>query len=183
MHTIRLPSLGTFQCPQCGKARPILEKLLTEYPAQVNLIFIHRPFSNLHEWALPAGQASEIAAAQGKFWPMYDMLYSHQDDLETGFYGDYAAKVGLNKDQFEAAFKAGTGKDKVASSSSFADSLKVQLTPTLMVHDNAAHTVTIYVGLDTKANATNGTPYSGIDQLVARPPWATSASARPLSAP
>jgi protein-disulfide isomerase len=172
-----IAEFGDFQCPQCGKARPLLEKMLAQYPAQVNLIFIHRPFPNLHEWALPAGQASEIAAAQGKFWPMYDVLYSHQDDLETGFYGDYAAKAGLNKDQFEAAFKAGTGKDKVAASSSFADSLKVQLTPTMMVHDNVAHTVTIYVGMDTKMNATSGTPFPGIDQLVAHPPWVKTAQA------
>ena len=178
-----IAEFGDFQCPQCGKAKPLLEKMIAQYPTQVNLFFIHRPFSSIHQWALPAGQAAEIAAGQGKFWPMFDVLYAHQDDLETGFYGDYAEKAGLNKAQFESAFKAGEGKEKVAESSIFADSLNVQLTPTLMVHDNVARTVTIYIGLDSKVNAKTGTPFPGIDQLVAHPPWASTAQALLPSAP
>ena len=53
----------------------------------------------------------------------------------------------------------------------FADSLNVQTTPTVLVHDNQAKTVTIYVGMDSKKNPENGIPYPGVDQLVARPPW------------
>ncbi len=162
---------GDFQCPQCGKARPLLEKLLAQYPAQANLIFLHRPFPQMHKWALPAGQASAIAAMQGKFWPMYDTLYGHQDDLETGFYGDYAAQAGLDKTQFQKAFDAGQGQDKVKAAAAFADSLNIQTTPTILVHDNQANTVTIYVGMKTADNPKNGIPYPGIDQLVARPPW------------
>ena len=164
---------GDFQCPQCGKARPLLEKMLAQYPAQANLIFLHRPFPVMHPWALPAGQASAIAAAQGKFWPMYDTLYSHQDDLETGYYGDYAAQSGLSKTQFQQAFDAGQGKDKVKEAARFADSLNIQTTPTLLVHDNKSNTVAIYVGMVTKENPKSGIPYPGIDQLVARPPWGT----------
>ena len=178
-----IAEFGDFQCPQCGKARPLLEKLLSQYPAQVNLIFIHRPFPNIHEWALPAGQASEVAAAQGKFWAMYDVLYSHQEDLESGFYGDYAAQAGMDKAQFKAAFNAGTGKEKVASSTKFADSLNIQQTPTLLLHDNTTHTVVIYMGLDTEGNAKNGTPFPGLSDLLARPPWASQTPASPPSAP
>lgn len=178
-----IAEFGDFQCPQCGKARPLLEKLLAQYPAQVNLIFVHRPFPSIHEWAIPAGQASEIAAAQGKFWPMYDVLYAHQDDLETGFYSDYAAKAGLDKAQFKSAFSAGTGQDKVKASTLFADSLNIQQTPTLLLHDNTANTVKIYMGLDTKSNAESGSPFPGLNDLVSQPPWAVKASASLPSAP
>ena len=162
---------GDFQCPQCGKARPLLEKLLAQYPAQANLIFLHRPFPQMHKWAIPAGQASAIAATQGKFWPMYDTLYGHQDDLETGFYGDYAAQAGLNKADFQKAFDAGQGQDKMREATQFADSLNIETTPTLLVHDNQANTLTIYVGMKSAENPKQGIPYPGIDQLVARPPW------------
>ncbi len=166
-----IAEFGDFQCPQCGKARPLLETLLKQYPTQVNLIFLHRPFPNLHQWAIPAGQASEIAAAQGKFWPIYDVLYAHQDNLETGFYGDYAAQAGLNKAQFQKAFDAGQGLDQVQASSKLADDLGIQLTPTLLIRDNVAKTLTIYAGMDTQKNAEQHIPYPGADSLVARPPW------------
>jgi len=167
-----LAEFGDFQCPQCGKARPVLEKMLTDQPALVNLIFLHRPFPSIHEWALPSGQASEIAATQGKFWPMYDLLYSHQDDLEPGFYGDYAAKAGLDKAAFQKAFDAGQGKDKLKAAVAFADTTGIQETPTVLVRDNVSKSVTIFVGMDTAKNHEQGIPYSGIADLVARPPWA-----------
>ena len=168
-----LAEFGDFQCPQCGKARPVLEKMLADRPASVNLIFLHRPFPNIHEWALPSGQASEIAASQGKFWPMYDVLYSHQDDLEPGFYGGYAAKAGLDKDQFKTAFDAGQGRDRVTASSKLADTLDIQMTPTILVRDNVAKTVAIYVGMDTRKNSEEGIPFPGLDKLVADPPQGT----------
>lgn len=166
-----IAEFGDFQCPQCGKAWSPLEKLLAQYPTKVNLIFLHRPFSQLHQWALPSGQASEIAALQGKFWPMYDVLYTHQDDLEPGFYGDYAAKAGLDKAEFQRAFDAKQGMDKIAAASAFADTLEIQNTPTILVRDNAAKTVSIYVGLDTQGNTKAGISYLALDKLVTAPPW------------
>jgi protein-disulfide isomerase len=166
-----MAEFGDFQCPQCGRVRPFLEHLLARYPKQVNLIFVHRPFPNIHPYALAAAEASDVAAAQGKFWPMYDMLYEHQEDLEPGSYGDYAAKIGLNKAQFEAALMARTGKPGVDAATQLSDSLGVQETPTVMVHDNVHHTVMVYVGLSGEDNPP-GVP--GIRELIAHPPWLNS---------
>ena len=166
-----LAEFGDFQCPQCGKARPVLEKILAEHPAEINLIFLDRPFPNLHEWAVPSGMAAEVAAAQGRFWPMYDVLYAHQDHLEPKMYGDYAALAGLNQAAFQQAFSAGQGQDRLRAASQFADALGVQATPTLLVHDSVAKTVTVYVGMDTAATAEAGIPFAGLDKLIADPPW------------
>ncbi len=166
-----IAEFGDFQCPQCGKVYPLLETLLQKYPAQVNLIFLHRPFPVLHQWAVPAGQASEIAAASGKFWPMYDILYTHQDNLETGYYGDYAAQAGLDKAKFKAAFDAGQGQSQIKAASAFADSLGVQETPTILLRDNAAKKVTIYVGTIGTKNADGSPQYPGVQTLLSQPPW------------
>lgn len=163
-----IAEFGDFQCPQCGKSRPVIEQLLAKYPNQVNLIFVHRPFPSIHHYALAAAEASEIAANQGRFWPMYDELYSHQDDLEPGFYGDYAQAVGLNKAQFNAAMDAHVGQAAVDAASKFSDSLGVEETPTLLLRDNVHGTVTAYVGRTGKDNRP-GVP--GIDDLAANPPW------------
>jgi len=167
-----LAEFGDFQCPQCGKARPLLEKLLAQYPTHLNLIFLHRPIPSIHPWALPSGQAAEIAAAQGRFWPMYDVLYAHQDNLESGFYGDYAAKAGLDKAGFQKAFDAGQGVDKLKAASQFAEEIGIQETPTILVHDSVAKTVAIYVGMDTQANIKANIPYPALDRFAAHPPWA-----------
>ena len=178
-----LAEFGDFQCPQCGKAYPLLDRLLKRYPDQVNLVFLHRPFA-YHQWAVPAGQASEIAAAQGKFWPMYDALYTHQDDLEPGFYGDYAARAGLDRARFQAALQAGQGLDAVQADARFADSLGIQMTPTLLLRDNAGKTVTVYVGTLGTKNKDGSPQYPGVKDLLSRPPWLTrSAQAPPPSPP
>ena len=167
-----LAEFGDFQCPQCGKAYPILESLLKKYPAQVNLLFLHRPFPTLHQWAIPAGQASEIAAAHGQFWPMYDLLYTHQDNLEPGYYGDYAAKAGLSEAQFKAAFQAGQGASQMKADTAFADALNIEETPTILLRDNRAKKVTVYVGTVGTKNADGSVQYPGVQALADQPPWA-----------
>ena len=167
-----IAEFGDFQCPQCGKAYPVLDAMPKKYPAQVNLLFLHRPFPQLHQWALSSGQASEIAGTSGKFWPMYDILYTHQDNLEPGYYGDYAAQAGLDKAKFQAAFDAGQGLPQIKAASTFADSLGIQTTPTALVRNNATKKITIFVGTIGTKNA-DGTPqYPGINTLAANPPWA-----------
>lgn len=166
-----IAEFGDFQCPQCGKVYPVLESILKKYPAQVNLIFLHRPFPTLHQWALPAGQASEIAAAQGKFWPMYDTLYTNQDNLEPGYYSTYAQQIGLDKAKFQAAFAAGQGQSQMKADSAFADSLNIQETPTILLRDNQAKAVTVYVGTIGTKNADGSPQYPGVQDFAANPPW------------
>ena len=167
-----LAEFGDFQCPMCGKAYPVLESLLKKYPKQVNLLFLHRPFPTIHKWALAASQASEIAAKQGKFWPMYDVLYTHQDNLEPGYYSGYAAQAGLNPAKFTAAFNAGVGQSQVQTDSAFADSVGIQETPTILLRDNTAKTVTIYVGTKGSHNTDGTLQYPGLLSLASNPPWA-----------
>ena len=168
-----MAEFGDFQCPLCGRARPMLAHLLAQYPTQVNLIFVHRPFPNVHRYALPAAEASNVAAAQGKFWPMYDTLYAHQDDLEPGSYGDYAAGIGLDKDKFVAALLAHKGKPSLDAATALSDSLGVLETPTVLVRDNIRHTISRYVGLSGEDNPP-GVP--GIRALYAHPPWLAPAA-------
>jgi len=166
-----LVEFGDFQCPQCGKVRPGLEAFLAKNAGTVNFYFVHRPFpfytngSVMHQWAMPSAQASEAAARLGRFWPMYDLLYTHQDDLEPGFYGDYATQIGLNRARFLAAYNSPEAKAKVEASLKFTNALGIQSTPTVLLRDNQTGTVWPYVGKD----GAPGQP--GIKDLLASPPW------------
>jgi protein-disulfide isomerase len=166
---------GDFQCPQCGKMRPVIEKMLAQSGGKANLMFLHRPFANLHKWAMDSGEASLAAAAQGKFWPMYDALYSHQDNLEPGYYNGYAQAIGLDVSKFSAALASHQYLPALNQDVQFANSIQVEVTPTLLVRDNKTGKITIYIGADsTMPGAIPG--FQGIEQLDAAPPWQASAA-------
>lgn len=171
-----LAEFGDFQCPQCGKAYPLLEKFLKQYPNQVNMIFVDRPFPSIHHWAIPASAAAQIAASHGKFWEMYDQLYTHQDDLEPGFYGDYAAAIGLDKAKFQEQFKNGAGQQAVMAASKFSDEIGILETPTVILHDNVTRATKVYIGL--KGTSPGGPPEPGILELIAKPPWLADGAAK-----
>ena len=92
------------------------------------------------------GRHRRLRRPTAKFWPMYDLLYTHQDNLEPGYYGDYAAKAGLSEAQFKAAFQAGQGASQMKADTAFADALNIEETPTILLRDNRAKKVTVYVG-------------------------------------
>jgi protein-disulfide isomerase len=152
---------GDFQCPQCGSIRPLVEKFLDSSRGKVNLIFEHCPFPDIHKWALPAAVAADVAADYQKFWPMYDMLYSHQDDLEPSNYGEYAVRIGIDKAAFMSALYQYKYRARVAEASQFAEAIGINITPTLLFHDNTTGAITI----------ASGRPQ--INKMLANPPWAS----------
>jgi len=129
---------GDFQCPQCGKMRPEIENAMKQAGNKANLYFVHRPFPTEHKFAFVAAQTSYAAAEQGKFWPMYDQLYSHQDDLEPGNYDEYAKNVGADPKRALEATRDPKYAARIKDDSKFCDNLPILQTPTLMVRDNTS---------------------------------------------
>lgn len=78
---VTLVEYGDFQCPHCGAAFPVVAELQRRFGDRLRLVFRHFPLTNVHPQAQPAAEASEWAAAQGKFWEMHDGLYQQQKDL------------------------------------------------------------------------------------------------------
>lgn len=79
---IRVIELSDFQCPWCRKFTVETAGILDrEYVAtgKVRWIFINLPIVQLHPNAGAAAELAMCAAAQGKFWPMHDILYRQQD--------------------------------------------------------------------------------------------------------
>ena len=92
---------GDFECPYCAMARPELESLVAAYPDDIRLVFRHFPISTTHPHAKMAAEAAESAGAQGKFWEMHDMLFTHQDRLEFEDLRRYAHALGLDLRRFD----------------------------------------------------------------------------------
>jgi predicted DsbA family dithiol-disulfide isomerase len=151
---------GDFECPQCFQTRPIVEGVVKTAP--VNLYFVQRPIQG-HEYAIPAAEASLSANAHGKFWPMYDALYVHQKDLEPGFYGDYAARIGLNGPALQKDVDGNRYLNQVKESAKFCDSLGIVGTPTIALRDNKTGVISAAVGRP------------NIVALLKEAPWTTAA--------
>jgi protein-disulfide isomerase len=97
---VTLLEYGDYECPYCGRAYIILEKLYQSAGDMYKFAFRNFPLTQIHPHALQAAAAAEAAALQKKFWEMHDILYEHQDMLEERDLVNYAEVLGLNIEKF-----------------------------------------------------------------------------------
>jgi protein-disulfide isomerase len=93
---------GDFECPSCKMAVPTPKLLLERFPGRLRFIFRHFPLEEAHPHALLAAEVSEAAAAQGKFWPMHDLLFRNQAHLKAADLRRYAAETGIDLVRYTA---------------------------------------------------------------------------------
>ncbi len=93
---VTLVEYGDYECPYCGMAHPIVQKLQAALGKQLRFVFRNFPLNEAHPHARMAAQAAEGAGAQGKFWEMHDMLFEHQDALDRDDIMGYAKSIGVD---------------------------------------------------------------------------------------
>jgi protein-disulfide isomerase len=98
--TIELVEYGDFECPHCGRAFAIVNQIRGEMGDKIRFAYRHFPLAKMHPHARKAAQASEAAAAQGKFWEMHDALFTEQK-LEPHDLRRYAEQIGLDVRRFD----------------------------------------------------------------------------------
>lgn len=99
---ITIVEYGDFECPSCRVAAATPYLLLERYPSQVRFIYRHFPLEEAHPYALLAAEASEAAAAQGKFWAMHDVLFRYQTHLKERELARYAGEIGVDLKRYGA---------------------------------------------------------------------------------
>lgn len=90
-----------FECPYCGRAFGRMNHLRERFAHQLRFVFRHFPLIEKHPNAQQAAEASEAAAHQGRFWEMHDLLFEHQEDLESEDLYGYAESAGLDLPSFK----------------------------------------------------------------------------------
>jgi protein-disulfide isomerase len=93
---------GDFECPSCKVAATTPTLLLERFPSRIRFVFRHFPLQEAHPHALMAAEVSEAAAAQGKFWPMYDVLFRNQAHLKDKDLYRFASDLGLDMARYTA---------------------------------------------------------------------------------
>jgi protein-disulfide isomerase len=99
---LTLLEYGDYECPACIQAEPLLRHLVDTHPGRLCLVFRHFPLMEIHPNAEWAAEASEAAAAQGRFWPMHHLIFGQAHHLTPATLVGYAQSLGLDMNRFNA---------------------------------------------------------------------------------
>jgi Na+/H+ antiporter NhaA len=131
---VTLLEYGDFECTYCGQAEQVIRELLSSLGSDVRYVWRHLPLNDVHPGAQLAAEASEAAAAQGKFWEMYDTLLNHQGELEPRDLTRHAEQLGLDVDRFTQELRRREYAPRVSEDVASADESGVSGTPTFFIN-------------------------------------------------
>jgi protein-disulfide isomerase len=123
---------GDYECPYTRAAYRGVQFLEAE-DVPFRFVFRHFPLVEIHPHALAAAEASEAAAAQGRFWPMHDLLFRRQKALESADLEQYANEIGLDLERFRRDLEAHVHLDRIEADRSSALASGAAGTPTIFV--------------------------------------------------
>jgi Na+/H+ antiporter NhaA len=131
---VTLVEYGDFECPYCGQAESVIRELLAAHGDDIRYVWRHLPLNDVHPSAQLAAEASEAAAAQGKFWEMYDTLLTHQGELMPRDLSRYAEQLGLDGERFKDELRRRVYAPRVSEDVTSADESGVSGTPTFFIN-------------------------------------------------
>jgi protein-disulfide isomerase len=130
---VTIIEISDFQCPFCSRAKATLDELHKDYPKDVKIVFVQQPLG-FHPNARPSAIASIAAHKQGKFWEMYDKLFSNAKDLSDDNYKKWGKEIGLDMAKFEADLKDPAVAAFVDRDQQVANALGVRGTPGFFIN-------------------------------------------------
>jgi protein-disulfide isomerase len=142
-----------FQCPACEAYYPMVTKLLSDSASSststpIRFVYRHFPLPQ-HPNAIPAAVAAEAAGAQGKFWEMYDLLFTNHTDWTelsdpTSVFMGYAAQLHLDAVEFKTDLASSTLKSVIQTDLAEGQSLGIDATPTFFLNGKAVSNPSSY---------------------------------------
>jgi protein-disulfide isomerase len=157
---VTLVEYGDFECPYCGAAYPIIKQVQALMGERLRFVFRHFPITTSHPHAEHAAEASEAAASQGRFWPMHDLLFENQKNLEDRHLHAYAERLGLDVERFDAELAGHVHAARVREDFMSGVRSGVNGTPTFYVngvrHDDSYEIGTLLPALERAAASVRG---------------------------
>jgi protein-disulfide isomerase len=92
---LTLIEYGDFQCPYCSAAHSVVGEIEARFAGRLRFVFRQFPLREIHPHAEAAAEAAEAAGAQGRFWEMYDQLFTHARALGREQLHAYAGTAGV----------------------------------------------------------------------------------------
>lgn len=138
-NAVTLVEFGDFQCPACGASYPVVEQLRQAYKGQITFVFRNFPLVTAHPNAMKAAEAAEAAGAQGKFFEMYNLLYTNQEKWgesknALSYFLDYAKQLKLDVNKFKDDVNNNKYEKKIQKDMSDGSAVGVNATPTFFIN-------------------------------------------------
>jgi protein-disulfide isomerase len=135
---VQIVEFADFQCPACGVAFPVIENIRKTYGDKITYVYRNFPLMQ-HPQGKPAAAAAEAAGKQGKFWEMYTLLFSKQNEWSGKSNADeifrgYAKILNLDIDKFTKDSLSEEVTNRIAQDISDGTSLGVNQTPTIFIN-------------------------------------------------
>ena len=130
---VTVVEFADFECPMCSAMTPVLKDVVGSLGGKMKLVFKHFPLKG-HRNSVMAALAAVAAAAQGKFWPMADLLFKNIDNHEGKHLEAYAQQIGIPLDAFRAALKDPATLKVIEKDKDLGLALGVRATPSLFVN-------------------------------------------------
>lgn len=148
MAPVTIVEFSDFECPHCRLAAPELRRAIEELDGKARLVFKNFPLAG-HKHAVEAAQAALAAHAQGQFWPMHDLIFEAQRDLNRAKLEGFATQLGLDMERFRRDLDSEEIADAVKADKELGKRLGVDGTPAIFVNgrpfDEPVENLVLYV--------------------------------------
>jgi protein-disulfide isomerase len=131
---VTLVEYGDYECPYCAQAYMIVKEVQERQGNKLRFVFRSFPLTKIRPHAYQAALAVEAAAAQGRYWEMYDFLFKHGEVLTDDNLRQSAAKLGLNVSKFDREFLDRTYSRHVDEDIQSGEESGVTKTPTFFIN-------------------------------------------------
>jgi protein-disulfide isomerase len=133
---VTLIEYGDYECPYCAQAYMITKEIQERLGSKLRFVFRNFPLTKVRPHAYQTALAAETAAAQNKFWEMYDYLFKHGQVLTEDTLKQTAASLGLEVDRFDREFRDRTYSSHVDEDIESGKSSGVGSTPTFFINED-----------------------------------------------
>lgn len=131
---VTLVEYGDYECPHCGRAHPIIQRVQKHFGKRLRFIFRNFPLGELHSHAMAAAETAEFAGSHGKFWEMHDLLFDNQARLGEALFVELANTLKLSATALQKALEERTFEARVRADFSGGIRSGVNGTPTFFIN-------------------------------------------------
>jgi len=137
---VSIVEFSDFQCPYCKVFYDSLNQLMKDdnYKSKVKVAFKNLPLS-FHKRSNDAAMAAECSGAQGKFWDMYNTLFSKQSEwqntTDNNKFKTYAAQLKLDTAKFGQCLDKKELQGDIDAEKALAQEYNISGTPAIFIND------------------------------------------------
>lgn len=129
---ITMVVFSDFQCPYCKAFHNTINKIMTEYPDKLRVIYRHLPLTG-HTEAQKLAEASMCANDQGKFTEYANMIFD-TNNVKASMAVELAKKLDLNVEKFRDCFTSAKHASRIRADMQEAQRLQIGGTPASFIN-------------------------------------------------